>query len=70
MLNAKKGISAKEIMRNVGLTYKTAWYSAMRVRCGMIDLERVELEGVTEMDESYIGGKNPTKLYMFFDVFE
>lgn len=57
MLNAKKGISSKEIMRNVGLTYKTAWYSAMRVRCGMIDLEHIELEGVTEMDETYLGGK-------------
>ncbi len=49
-------------MRNVGLTYKTAWYSAMRVRCGMIDLKHIELEGVTEMDEAYIGGK-PRKRY-------
>lgn len=57
MLNAKKGISAKEIMRDVGLTYKTAWYAAMRVRCAMIDFDNMELQGVTEMDETYLGGK-------------
>ncbi len=62
MLNAKKGMSSKEIMRNVGTTYKSAWYAAMRVRCAMIDLDNVELDGVTEMDETYLGGK-PRKKY-------
>ncbi len=57
MLNTKTGISAKEIQRNVGLTYKTAWYSAMRVRCAMIDYDNIELHGIVEMDEAYIGGK-------------
>ncbi|HBF88045.1 MAG TPA: IS1595 family transposase [Bacteroidales bacterium] len=57
MLNAKQGISAKEIQRNVGTTYKTAWYSAMRVRCAMIDHCNIELENVVEMDETYVGGK-------------
>ncbi len=62
MLNTKTGISAKEIQRNVGITYKTAWYSAMRVRCAMIDHCNIELENVVEMDEAYIGGK-PRKKY-------
>lgn len=61
MLNAKKGIAAKQIMRDVGLTYKTAWYSAMRVRCGMIDNCNI-LENIVEMDEAYVGGK-PRKKY-------
>ena len=56
MTNAKMGISATEIMRNVGLTYKTAWYSAMKVRCAMINNE-LRLEGLVEFDEAYIGGK-------------
>ena len=56
-LNAKKGIAAKEIKRNVGVTYKTAWYSAMRVRCAMIDHCNIELENIVEMDEAYVGGK-------------
>ncbi|MFH2141370.1 MAG: IS1595 family transposase [Bacteroidota bacterium] len=55
--NAKQGISAKEIERNIGVTYKTAWYSAMRVRCAMIDNCNIELENIVEMDESYVGGK-------------
>lgn len=56
MLNAKKGISAMQISRDVGTTYKTAWYSAMRVRCAMLDWGEM-LEGVVEMDETYVGGK-------------
>ncbi len=56
MLNAKKGISAMELMRNLGCSYKTAWYSAMRVRCAMIDT-CIELENIVEMDEACVGGK-------------
>ena len=58
MLNSKMGISAKDIQRNLGITYKSAWYSAMRVRCAMIDQCNIELENVVEMDEAYIGGKS------------
>jgi transposase-like protein len=56
MLNAKKGISAMQIHRDIGVTYKTAWYSAMRVRCAMLDWGEV-LDGIVEMDETYVGGK-------------
>lgn len=56
MLNARKGMSAMQISRNLGVTYKTAWYSAMRVRCAMIDQVDM-LEGILEMDEAYLGGK-------------
>ncbi len=56
MLNAKKGISAMQIHRDIGCTYKSAWYSAMRVRCAMLDWGEM-LEGIIEMDETYVGGK-------------
>ena len=56
MLNAKKGISAMQIHRDIGVTYKTAWYSAMRIRCAMLDWGEM-LEGIVEMDETYVGGK-------------
>ena len=56
ILNAKKGISASQLSRDLGISYKTAWYSAMRVRCGMID-NCIELENIVEMDEAYVGGK-------------
>ena len=56
MLNAKSGISAKEIQRNTGVTYKTAYYACMRIRIGML-IDDTKLNGIIEMDESYFGGK-------------
>lgn len=56
MINAKMGISSKNLSRDIGVTYKTAWYSAMRVRCAMLDWGD-QLEGIVEMDETYVGGK-------------
>lgn len=56
MLNSKSGISAKEIQRNVGGSYKTSYYTAMRIRIGMLE-EDTKLGGMIEMDESYFGGK-------------
>lgn len=56
MLNAKSAMSAKEMQRNLGITYKTAYYSMMRIRVGMVT-EKSPLMGMIEMDESYFGGK-------------
>lgn len=56
ILNAKRGMSAKELERHTGVTYKTAYYTAMRIRVGMLEPE-TELDGIIEMDESYFGGK-------------
>ena len=61
MMNAKMGISAAEISRNVGVKYHTAWYACHRIRCAMVDNE-IRLEGLVECDETYIGGK-PRKHY-------
>ncbi len=61
MNNAKMGISASEISRAVGVKYQTAWYACHRTRCCMVDKE-IRLEGMIEMDETYIGGK-PRKNY-------
>ncbi len=56
MLNAKSSMSAKEIQRNLGITYKTAYYLCMRIRIGML-MPETKLNGIIEMDESYFGGK-------------
>lgn len=56
MLNAKSGIAAKEIQRNIGGSYKTSYYTAMRVRIGML-MKETKLGGMIEMDESYFGGR-------------
>ncbi len=55
--NAKQGISAKEIERDLDISYKTAWYCSMRVRCAMIDYCNIKLANVVEMDEAYLGGR-------------
>ncbi len=56
MINAKMGISASEIARNVGVKYQTAWFACHKIRCAMINNE-LKLEGMVEFDEAYIGGK-------------
>ncbi len=56
ILNAKKGISAKQLQRDLSVTYKTAWSMGHRIREGMKDQETL-LTGIVEMDETYVGGK-------------
>lgn len=52
---SKKGMSANQLARSLGVTYKTAWYLAHRIREAM--KEGGFLSGIVEMDETYIGGK-------------
>jgi transposase-like protein len=54
ILNSKGGISAQQIKRQVGITLKTSWLTAMKIRCAMIS-KNTQLNGVLEMDESYFG---------------
>jgi len=55
----KKGISALQLQRNLGLvSYRSAWHLAHRIRLAMkIDPLASKLKGVVEVDETYIGGK-------------
>lgn len=50
------GISAKQLERELGVTYKTAWRMFSQVRKLMAD-DTGMLSGEVEMDETYIGGK-------------
>lgn len=56
MINAKEGISAKEVARNLGITYKTAFYACMRVRIGML-LPESQLNGILEMNANSFSGQ-------------
>ena len=56
IINAKKGISARQLGRDIEVNKDTAWSMAMRIRKGMQDNGEL-LQGVIEMDECYIGGK-------------
>ena len=61
MAASKKGISAKQIQRMLGLTYKSAWFVMMRLREAMqddVDAGPIGGEGKTvESDETFVGGK-------------
>lgn len=56
VLNAKKGLSARQLGRDLEVTKDTAWFMAMRIRIAMLDQGEL-LKGLIEMDETYIGGK-------------
>jgi transposase-like protein len=59
---AKKGMSACEIQRTLGLgSYKTAWYLCHRIRHAMAQTDKPMLDGTVEFDETYVGGVNRGK---------
>lgn len=53
---SRKGISAKQLQRTLGVSYKTAWYLGHRVRSAMEEDSPVPLQGIVEVDETWIGG--------------
>jgi len=59
MASSKKGVSALQIKRNLGLgSYRSAWHLAHRIRIAMnTSLFKSFLKGTVEVDETYIGGK-------------
>ena len=60
MVNAKKGLSALQLKRDLKVAYKTAWYLNHRIREAMALYEQATIEpltGTLEADETYMGGK-------------
>lgn len=57
----KKGIASTQLAEQLDVTQKTAWFMSMRIR-KMLDIENCnELEGIVEMDEAVIGGKQKNR---------
>lgn len=64
MSEAKKGISANQVARHLGIQYKTAWYLCHRIRKAMGDETAAPIGGhgkVVEIDETFLGGKKLRK---------
>jgi transposase-like protein len=56
IINAKKGISAKQMQRDLGVNYRTAWFLNHRIREAMQSDEGL-FSGTVEVDATYHGGK-------------
>ncbi|MGC1491840.1 MAG: IS1595 family transposase, partial [Candidatus Acidiferrum sp.] len=56
---AKKGISAKQVERHLGVNYRTAWHLCHRIREAM--KEGTLLSGAVEADETYMSRRKPRK---------
>lgn len=53
----KKGLAALELAKQVGVCYQTAWTMLHKLRQAMCDRnQRHVLEGLVEVDETYVGG--------------
>lgn len=63
LCSSKKSLSANQIHRMVGVTYKTAWFMCHRIRFGMTPQRWAEakLKGTVEVDETFVGPKAKAK---------
>src|SRR3954454_23945239 len=58
LCSSKKGMSAHQLHRMLGVTYKSAWFMAHRIRYAMQQGPfQDRLTGTVQADETYVGGK-------------
>jgi len=57
IVNAKKSLSSGQLARDLDLNQKTAWFMQQRIRAAMLTAEGDLLQGIVEVDETYVGGK-------------
>jgi len=62
MTASKKGVSAHQLHRMLGITYKAAWFMAHRIRHAMkAGNFNGKMGGKIEVDETYVGGKQKNR---------
>lgn len=61
IMNAKKGISSRQLARHIKVTKDTAWYLQKRLRDAMKNKDKSLLKGIVEVDETYVGGNVKNK---------
>lgn len=61
LITHKRGISSVQLSKDLGVTQKTGWFVLQRLR-KVLGNEKIEkLQGIVELDESYVGGKNKNR---------
>jgi transposase len=61
-VTTRHGVSGKELQRQLGVTYKTAWRMGQQIRDLMAKADGFQmLAGHVEADEAYVGGRRPGK---------
>jgi transposase-like protein len=77
MSSTRCGISAKQLERELGVTYKTAWRMFHMIRHELMDQDDDQLRGEVEMDETVVGGyrkankgRRPASKSMVFGMVE
>jgi len=63
LITHKKGISSMQLAKDIGVTQKTAWFILQRIRSCFDNELKTNLDGIVELDETFVGGKNKNRHY-------
>ena len=61
LTSARKGIPSTQMARELGVTQKTAWFLAQRIRETWMGSNNDKMDGQAQVDETYVGGKEKNK---------
>lgn len=63
MITNVKGVSSLKLHRDLGITQKSAWFMAQRIREGWNNDDPLPMKGPVEVDETFIGGRARFRRY-------